>query len=88
VCLLRREAIEVLRSGRTVRELADSLGVSQQTLSNWRRQDQLDRHERDDVSPPLTRAERAAALDGQLAELPAPEQAVKTALACWHKLNA
>lgn len=44
----RREAIELLRAGRSPRELADSLGVSQQTLRNWRRQDQLDRHERDD----------------------------------------
>ena len=44
----RREAIELLRAGRTPRELAESLGVSQQTLRNWRRQEQLDRHERDD----------------------------------------
>ena len=44
----RLEAIELLRAGRTPRELAESLGVSQQTLRNWRRQDQLDRHERDD----------------------------------------
>jgi transposase len=44
----RREAIELLRAGRTPRELAESLGVSQQTLRNWRRQDQLDHHERDD----------------------------------------
>ena len=44
----RREAIELLRAGRMPRELAESLGVSQQTLRNWRRQDQLDRHERDD----------------------------------------
>jgi transposase len=44
----RREAIELLRAGRTPSELSDSLGVSQQTLRNWRRQDQLDRHERDD----------------------------------------
>jgi transposase len=44
----RREAIELLRAGRSPRELADSLGVSQQTLRNWRRQDQIDRHERDD----------------------------------------
>ena len=27
---------------------AESLGVSEQTLRNWRRQDQRDRHERDD----------------------------------------
>ena len=36
------------RAGRTPRELAERLGVSQQTLRNWRRQDQLDHHERDD----------------------------------------
>lgn len=45
----RREAVQMLRAGRTPRELAQSLGVSEQTLRNWRRQDQADRHERDDV---------------------------------------
>jgi transposase len=44
----RREAVQMLRAGRTPRELSESLGVSQQTLRNWRRQDQLNRHERDD----------------------------------------
>ena len=44
----RREAVQMLRAGRTPRELAESLGVSEQTLRNWRRQAQLDRHERDD----------------------------------------
>jgi transposase len=44
----RREAVQMLRAGRTPRELAQSLGVSEQTLRNWRRQDQVDRHERDD----------------------------------------
>src|SRR5918994_41302 len=44
----RREAIELLRAGRSPRELSESLGVSQQTLRNWRRQEQVDRHERDD----------------------------------------
>ena len=38
----------MLRQGRTPGELSKSLGVSAQTLRNWRRQDQLDRHERDD----------------------------------------
>jgi transposase len=38
----------MLRAGRTPRELALSLGVSEQTLRNWRRQEQVDRHERDD----------------------------------------
>jgi transposase len=44
----RREAVQMLRAGRTPRELAESLGVSEQTLRNWRRQAQRDRHERDD----------------------------------------
>jgi transposase len=44
----RREAVQMLRAGRTPRELAQSLGVSEQTLRNWRRRDQVDRHERDD----------------------------------------
>jgi transposase len=44
----RREAIELLRAGRTPQELSASLGVSEQTLRNWRRQFQIDRHERDD----------------------------------------
>jgi transposase len=39
----------MLRAGRAPRELSESLGVSEQTLRNWRRQDQADRHERDDV---------------------------------------
>jgi transposase len=36
----RREAVELLLAGRTPRELAESLGVSAQTLRNWRRQAQ------------------------------------------------
>lgn len=44
----RREAVQMLRAGRTPCELAESLGVSQQTLRNWRRQDEIDRRERDD----------------------------------------
>jgi transposase len=45
----RREAVQMLRAGRTPRELAQSLGVSEQTLRNWRRQDQVDRRERTDL---------------------------------------
>jgi transposase len=38
----------MLRADRSPRELAEALGVSEQMLRNWRRQDQIDRHERDD----------------------------------------
>ena len=55
----RREAIELLRAGRSPRELSESLGVSEQTLRNWRRQDQIDRRERDDGVTTDERAELA-----------------------------
>lgn len=40
--------MELLLAGRAPSELAESLGVSQQTLRNWRRQAQRDVGERDD----------------------------------------
>lgn len=51
----RRDAISLVRSGRSIPDVAKSLGVSDQTLRNWFKQDQLDRQERDDG---LTSAER------------------------------
>jgi transposase len=38
----RREAVELVRQGRTVRDVAESLGVSQQSLRNWVRQAEID----------------------------------------------
>src|SRR3954466_11820535 len=51
----RREALELVRQGRPIADGAESLGVSAQTLRNWRRQGERDRGERDDG---LTSAER------------------------------
>ncbi len=51
----RREALELVRQGRSIPDVAESLGVSSQTLRNWRRQGERDRGERDDG---LTGAER------------------------------
>ena len=45
----------MVRSGRPVPEVAEALGVSQQSLRSWVKQDGLDRRERDDG---LTSAER------------------------------
>jgi transposase len=44
----RRDSVGLVRAGRTIRDVAESLGVSQQSLRTWVRQDQLDRRERDD----------------------------------------
>jgi transposase len=51
----RREAVGLVRSGRSIKDVAGSLGVTEQSLRNWVKQDQLDRRERDDG---LTSAER------------------------------
>ena len=46
----RQEAVRLLRSGaRSPKQLAAELGCSPQTLTNWLRQDQADRGERQDV---------------------------------------
>jgi transposase len=44
----RSEAVAMVRSGRPVPEVAEALGVSQQSLRTWVKQTQLDRRERDD----------------------------------------
>lgn len=51
----RREALELVRKGRTIPDVAASLWVSPQSLRNWKRQAERDRGERDDG---LTSAER------------------------------
>jgi transposase len=51
----RREAVQLVLAGRGVKDVAESLGCSDQSLHNWVKQYQLDRHERDDG---LTSAER------------------------------
>jgi transposase len=52
----RREAVELVRQGRSIPDVAESLGVSPQSLRHWVKQAQLDRGERDDG---LTTDERA-----------------------------
>jgi transposase len=51
----RREAVELVRQGRAIPDVAASLGMSGQSLRNWVRQEKLDRQERDDG---LTSVER------------------------------
>ena len=51
----RREALELVRQGRSIPDVAESLGITAQSLRNWKRQDDRDRGERDDG---LTSAER------------------------------
>jgi transposase len=52
----RREALELVRQGRSIPDAA-SLGVSAQTLRNWRRQGERDHGERDDGLSSVEREE-------------------------------
>jgi len=47
----RREALELLKlSGKPVSQVAEDLGVSDQTLFNWRRQAQIDEGKREGLT--------------------------------------
>ena len=56
----RRRVIDLLGTGRKVADVARDLGVSEQTISGWRRQERIDRGLDAGVST-LERAELAAA---------------------------
>jgi transposase len=51
----RREAVQLVLGGRSVKDVAGALGCSEQSLYNWVKQYQLDSRERQDG---LTSAER------------------------------
>ena len=44
----RREAVQMVRGGRTIPDVAGALGVTEQSLRTWVKRKQLDLHERDD----------------------------------------
>jgi transposase len=50
----RRRALDLLTAGRKVTDLARDLGISDQTIYTWRRQEQIDRG----LVPGLTSVER------------------------------
>ena len=50
-----QRVLEVIASGRKVREMARDLGISDQTIYIWRRQERVDRGE----EPGLTSGEQA-----------------------------
>jgi transposase len=51
----RREAVQLVLGGRSVKDVAGALGCSEQSLHNWVKRHQLDSREREDG---LTSAER------------------------------
>lgn len=51
----RRRVLELIASGRKIGDVATDLGISEQTIYSWRRQDRIDRG----LDPGLTTGERA-----------------------------
>ena len=51
----RRRVLDLVDAGRPIADIARDLGISDQTVYNWRRQDRVDRG----VEPGLTTVERA-----------------------------
>jgi transposase-like protein len=39
----RRRVLDLVEAGRRVAEVAEDLGITEQTIYNWRRQDRIDR---------------------------------------------
>ena len=52
---LRRRVVDLLATGRKVADVARDLGVSEQAIYGWRRQEQIDRG----LEPGLSTAEKA-----------------------------
>jgi transposase-like protein len=46
----RRETVELVRQGRSIADVAKSLGVSHQTLRNWCKQTEVDQGRREGLS--------------------------------------
>lgn len=63
----RRKVLDLLAEGRSVAGIAHDLGISDQTIYTWRRQDRIDRGEQ----PGLTTVEKAELADAnkRIAEL-------------------
>ena len=51
----RRRVLDLIGSGRKIADVAADLGISEQTIYSWRRQDRIDRG----LDPGLTTGERA-----------------------------
>src|SRR5215218_9402079 len=47
----RRQAVELIRSGTPLKQVASDLGVSEQTLRSWRRQQDVDAGRAEGLTP-------------------------------------
>jgi transposase len=74
----RRKVLDLVEAGRPIAEVAQALGISEQSIATWRRQDRIDRG----LEPGLTGGEKAelAAAKRRIAELETELQAMRRAM--------
>jgi transposase len=74
----RRKVLDLVEAGRPIAEVAKALGISDQSIYTWRRQDRIDRG----VEPGLTSAEQGelAAAKRRIAELETELRAMRRAM--------
>ena len=74
----RRRVLDLVEAGRPVGEIAQALGISDQSIYTWRRQDRIDRG----LEPGLTSTEKSelAAAKRRIAELETELHATRRAL--------
>ena len=71
----RRKVLDLVEAGRPIAEVAKALGISDQSIYTWRRQDRIDRG----LEPGLTSGEKAelVAAKRRIAELEAMRRAME-----------
>ena len=74
----RRKVLDLVEAGRPIAEVAKDLGISDQSIYTWRRQDRIDRS----VEPGLTSAEKGelATAKRRIAELETELRAMRRAM--------
>jgi transposase len=74
----RRKVLDLVEAGRPIAEVAQALGISDQSIYSWRRQDRIDRG----LEPSLTSGEKAelVAAKRRIAELETELQAMRRAM--------
>src|SRR5688572_17715641 len=81
----RRRVLDLIASGRKVADVARDLGVSGQTVYNWRKQDLIDRGERpglrtEELAELHAARRRIAALEAELAATRRAQELLKEAM--------
>ena len=81
----RRRVLDLIASGRKIADVARDLGVSNQTIYNWRKQEQIDRGERpglrsDELAELAAARRRIAELEAELAATKRAGELLKVAV--------